>query len=66
MKVIARSLAVIETDIPATPAQVTSAQIEAAAFRDRHGLPALIADDERPEEEFYRRARALGFRRLGR
>jgi hypothetical protein len=46
MKTIARSLAEIETDEPATPV-------------GHH-------DEERPEEEFYRRARALGFRRLRR
>jgi hypothetical protein len=63
MQAIARSLAAIETDIPASPVQLAAALIDAAAFRRKHQLPPLTEVENHPESEFYRRARALGIRR---
>ena len=63
MAVAGRSLARIETD--AEPGRHVLLAAVAAADRDRadQGRPALLVDGDLPEEEFYRRARALGFRR---
>jgi uncharacterized protein YbaR (Trm112 family) len=63
MAAIGRSLAAIERDDAPAPAQSSAARAAADQFRVRHGIPPLVDDECRPEEEFYRRARALGFRR---
>lgn len=64
MRAIARDLASIETDEEPGPDILD--RIVAAADRDRAllGIPPLQRDEARPEEELYRRARALGLRRL--
>lgn len=62
---ISKALADIETDVPADPAALAAAVKDADDYRRAHGLVPLH-QSELPEEEFYRRARALGLRRLGR
>jgi hypothetical protein len=66
MDSLRRSLASIESDVEAPPGQLAEAIASANRFRLEHGIAPLASSDERPEEEFYRRARALGFRRFGR
>ena len=65
MALVGRSLAGIERD--AAPGHDAELAAVEAADRDRarRGKPPLEIDATRPEEEFYRRARALGFRRSG-
>lgn len=65
MVAIARSLSAIESDAPATDEQVERAVAAANQFRTARGIPDLLDRPEPPEEAFYRRARALGFRRIG-
>lgn len=61
---LGRDLAGIETDETPSADALAAAVAEANVRRAERGIPPL-ADDRRepPEEEFYRRARALGFRR---
>lgn len=63
---LARSLAAVETT--AEPDADAAAAAVAAADRDRarHRRPPLVLAPEVPEEGFYRRARALGLRRIRR
>lgn len=66
MAAMAKSLASIETDEPASGERLAAAVDNANEFRAEHGMAALRTDLDPPEEEFYRRARALGFRRRSR
>ena len=66
MATIARSLSGIESDQPASAEQIERAVAAADEFRRARGIPALLDDTDPPEEEFYRRARALGLRRRSR
>ena len=66
MRVIAQSLSEIERAEPASEEQLAAAVERADRFRRRHGIPVLADSAELPEEGFYRRARALGFRRIRR
>ena len=66
MKAVARSLTLVETSEPATALQLELAARAATVFRRERGIPDLVDDPEPSEEGFYRRARALGFRRIGR
>ena len=63
---LARDLAALETDVEPDEAGLARAVGAADADRDRAGRAALDANVELdlPEEGFYRRARALGFRRI--
>src|SRR5438132_3662847 len=63
---LARDLEAVETDEPASPQALAAAVTEANRRRLDRGLPRLADEPEPPEEEFYRRARALGLRRSGR
>lgn len=63
MAVAARSLAQVEATLEADESAVAAAVAVANDERLRQGRPPLIAAPDLPEEEFYRRARALGFRR---
>ena len=63
---VAADLAEIETDEPASPEQLAAAVAAANRRRAARGQPPLDNEPEPPEEEFYRRARALGLRRSGR
>lgn len=63
MERLGSDLRAIETDVPASPAALAAAVMEANRRRQTRGLPPLGDDSHRPEEEFYRRARALGLRR---
>lgn len=63
---VAASLRAIETDEEPSSEGMARAIGDASAFRIEHEIPALADPSELPEEEFYRRARALGFRRIRR
>ena len=63
MRVIARALSAIETDEEPDGARLRRAIDCANADRRTRGTPELELNATPPEEEFYRRARALGFRR---
>lgn len=61
MASLARDLAEAETDRP-LPDHLRARHIAAAAeWRAARGIPPLTPDEDPPEEEFYRRARQLGF-----
>jgi len=63
---LARDLAELETDEPASEEALSAAVADANRDRAAKGRRPLVPDECPPEEEFYRRARALGLRRLGR
>jgi hypothetical protein len=62
MASIARDLATAETDEAPSPRRRSQILAWANAKRSEAGVPPLAAGtpDDPPEEEFYRRARALG------
>jgi len=62
---LANALAAAETDQPAEAGAVAEAVAWANQWRGYVGLPLLAEEDRPPEEELYRRARALGLRRRG-
>jgi hypothetical protein len=66
MASLARDLAAVETDEPASDDALGRAVAAANAHRARHGLPPLAQDEAFPEENLYIRARALGLRRIRR
>jgi hypothetical protein len=63
MAIAARSLATVETTAKAGGPAAAAAIAAANADRRRQGRPLLTVAPDLPEEGFYRRARALGFRR---
>jgi len=63
LQVQAKSLELLETDEEPTPSNLAAAIESANRFRRANGLPPLEEGRELPEEELYRRARALGLRR---
>ena len=64
MASLAASLEAIECDVAADTSRDAPARQDADAFRASNGIAPLRDEHEAPEEEFYRRARALGFRRI--
>ena len=63
MAALANDLKAIERDEPASPEALAAAIAEADRDRERWGIPPIARVYHPPEEEFYRRARALGLRR---
>jgi hypothetical protein len=53
----------IETDEELSPELLAAIWQTNDRFREAEGLPPLADGRDLPEEEFYRRARALGLRR---
>lgn len=68
MAALARDLVALETDAEPDQAGLERAVRAADADRERAGRPPLDVSGpaDLPEEGFYRRARALGFRRIRR
>lgn len=64
MAALARDLAAVETDEPASEAVLKKAVDAANVERARAGLPPLSSEPVPDEEQFYARARALGLRRV--
>jgi hypothetical protein len=63
---LAASLEEVEMDEVPTPPALAAARAIADRFRAADGLPPIDDGRDLPEEELYRRARALGLRRSSR
>lgn len=69
MRVLARDLAEVETDVPLEGRALRALVSQANAWREQRGIQPLDVgsdEDDPPESELYRRAKRLGMVRAGR